>query len=67
MVTKISLLPYVGTARKIWGDFGMEKINIAGVQRFFRDEHSDSLAGEKSFMFGKSTSNQIYKSALTAY
>ena len=26
---------------------------------FFRKDHQDLLSGEKSFLFGKSTSNQV--------
>jgi len=47
-----------GTARRVRSDLGSENLNIAGIQRFFRESHTDSFGGEKSFVFGKSTSNQ---------
>ncbi|XP_068750938.1 uncharacterized protein [Montipora capricornis] len=47
-----------GTARIIRGDRGTENVNIAAIQRFFRRSMDDDFAGDKSFMFGKSTSNQ---------
>lgn len=39
-------------------DRGSENITIAGIQRFFRRNHNDSRSGEKSFIYGRSTSNQ---------
>ena len=51
-----------GTARRIRADFGTENSNIAGIQRLFRiDPYSfdDSCDGLKSFLYGKSTSNQV--------
>ena len=48
-----------GTARVIRGDAGNENLNVAGIQRFFRCNQNDSMAGERSFLFGKSTSNQV--------
>jgi hypothetical protein len=39
-------------------DRGTENSLISGIQPYLRDGHSDSLAREKSFMHGKSTSNQ---------
>lgn len=49
----------IGTARRVRGDLGSENLNIAGIQRFFRDSDTDHFAREKSFVFGKSTSNQV--------
>lgn len=40
------------------GDCGTENGNIALIQRYLRSEYDDEFAGEKSFMYGKSTSNQ---------
>ena len=61
-VTAQYYLDYVrntGTVpRVVRGDAGTENVNIAGIQRFLRLGSSDSLAGPKSFMYGKSTSNQ---------
>lgn len=47
-----------GTARIIRGDRGTENVNLAAIQRFFRRSSNDDFSGEKSFMYGKSTSNQ---------
>ena len=52
-------LTFIGTARRIQGDLGTENLNIAAIQMFFRKDHQDLLSGEKSFLFGKSTSNQV--------
>lgn len=46
------------TARIIRADRGTENVNIAAIQRFFRRSSTDAFAGEKSFMYGKSVSNQ---------
>ena len=47
-----------GTARIIRGDRGTENVSTAGIQRFFRRSADDAFAGEKSFMYGRSMSNQ---------
>ena len=47
-----------GTVRIVRGDRGTENGNVAAIQRFFRRSADDDFAGDKSFMFGKSTSNQ---------
>ncbi len=39
-------------------DNGTENSLLSGIHPTLRDNHTDSLAGEKSFMYGKSTSNQ---------
>ena len=33
-------------------------MNVAAIQRFFRRSSEDDFSGEKSFIYGKSTSNQ---------
>ena len=40
-------------------DLGTENSIIAFVQPTLRGFHQDELAGEKSFHYGKSTSNQV--------
>ena len=47
-----------GTSRIIRADRGTENGNIAVTQRFFRRLARDDFGGEKSFMYGRSTSNQ---------
>ena len=40
-------------------DYGTENTSLATVQIAFRIHHSDSLAGERSFMYGPSKSNIV--------
>lgn len=40
------------------GDNGTENVNMAAIQRFFRREAADAFAGDKSFMYDRSVSNQ---------
>ena len=40
------------------GDRGSENVVVAGMQRYFRGEHQDSMSGHSSFLFGSSTNNQ---------
>ena len=46
------------TARVIRADMGAENVSIAAIQRFFRRADDDRFAAEKSFLYGKSTTNQ---------
>ncbi|XP_066934668.1 uncharacterized protein [Clytia hemisphaerica] len=48
-----------GTALNVRADRGTENSNIAGIQRLFRSNDNDFQAIEKSFRFGRSTSNQV--------
>ena len=50
---------YVGTAEIIRGDKGNENLNVAAIQIYFRRHGNDSMAGEKSFLYGKSVSDQV--------
>ena len=47
-----------GVPRAIRGDRGTENVNIAAIQSFLRRNGTDSMAGEKSFLYGRSVSNQ---------
>ena len=47
-----------GVPRILRGDRGTENVNVAGLQRFFRRDSSDDMAGNKSFLYGRSVSNQ---------
>ncbi|XP_028409540.1 uncharacterized protein LOC114532161 [Dendronephthya gigantea] len=47
-----------GAPRIVRSDYGTENVHIAAMQRFFRSSANDSFSGDKSFMYGKSTSNQ---------
>ena len=51
-----------GTAKIVRGDRGTENGLIETYQRFFRQSSEDSFAGDKSFMYGRSTSNQRIES-----
>ncbi|XP_066933073.1 uncharacterized protein [Clytia hemisphaerica] len=44
--------------RCVRADRGSENITLCGMQRFFRRNGIDSVAGKKSFLYGTSTSNQ---------
>lgn len=48
----------VGVPRIIRGDQGTENVNVAAIQCFFRYDDQDDFAGEKSFLYGRSVSNQ---------
>ena len=52
-------------SRKIVADQGTENVNIAGSQRFLRQNHSDDSSGYQSFQFGKSITNQRIESGLS--
>jgi len=47
-----------GTPRIVRADYGTENNNVAGIQRFLRNSSCDSFAKDKSFMYGRSVSNQ---------
>ena len=47
-----------GVPRIVRADNGTENVAMAAIQRFFRREAGDAFAGENSFMYGKSVSNQ---------
>ena len=47
-----------GVPRTIRGDRGTENVNIATMQSFLLRNGTDSMAGEKSFLYGRSVSNQ---------
>jgi len=47
-----------GIPQRIRSDRGTENGRIAAVQRYFREKFDDPYSGEKSFVFGRSTSNQ---------
>ena len=48
-----------GVPRTVRGDGGTVNVNVAAMQCFFfRKEGTNSMAGEKSFLYGRSVSNQ---------
>ena len=47
-----------GVPRICRGDEGTENVNIAAMQHFFRRDANGDFGGEKSFLYGKSVSNQ---------
>lgn len=51
-----------GIPRKVVGDRGTENVYLAASQRFLRRNHIDANAGEKSFQYGRSVSNQRIES-----
>ena len=46
------------TASTIRSDRGIENVNVAAIQRFYRRFQVGEFSGEKSLMYGRSTSNQ---------
>lgn len=48
----------MGCPRVVRGDRGTENKTVELIQKFFRDDDDDEFAGEKSFLYGKRTSNQ---------
>lgn len=55
----VTFHPFSGTARIVRADPGTENVKVEVLQKFFRANGQDSFAGEKSFMYGKSTANQV--------
>ena len=55
----ILFILFAGIPSLVRADRGTENSIIAFVQPTLRSQHSDSLAGDKSFRYGKSTSNQV--------
>ena len=47
-----------GVPLVVRGDCGTENTYIAAVQRYLRKDCDDSIAGNKSFLYGKSVANQ---------
>lgn len=47
-----------GAPSIVHADGGMENVNVAGIQRFLRQDLTDFFAGANSFMYGKPVSNQ---------
>ena len=55
----ITCVRCVGSApRIIRADYGTENVNVATIQRFLRRDCEDAFSGLKSFLYGKSVSNQ---------
>lgn len=50
----------VGCPTVLRADRGTENTNVAFLQPFLR-HGDDAFAGEKSFMYGRSTSNQVLR------
>ena len=55
--TYISII--VGCPSIIRADRGTENCTVAFVQPALRHTHQDHFAGEKSFQYGRSSSNQV--------
>ncbi|XP_061193724.1 uncharacterized protein LOC133201956 [Saccostrea echinata] len=47
-----------GCPQRIRADLGTENTYVEQMQKFLRRDHADELAGDKSFLYGKSTHNQ---------
>ncbi len=53
-----AVLTYGGCPSRIRADKGTENGHVEVFQKFFRRNHTDEFAGEKSFIYGPSTRNQ---------
>lgn len=53
------LISLLGCPRIIRADHGTENCTVAKIHIAFRMDHADSLAGSKSFIYGRSTSNIV--------
>lgn len=60
-------LVFLGTPRIVRVDCGTENVVVAGLQRFFRSQATDDFAGNKSFLYGKSSANQVVEYFLYAF
>lgn len=60
-------LVFLGTPRIVRADCGTENVVVAGLQRFFRSQATDDFAGNKSFLYGKSSENQVVEYFLYAF
>ena len=47
-----------GVPRIVRADAGTENVYVTGIQRFLRSGCEDAFSGDKSFLYGKSVSNQ---------
>ena len=52
-------LHIVGCPQILRADYGTENCHLATAQIAFRTNGCDDLAGDKSFRYGKSTSNTV--------
>ena len=50
---------FSGCPRIVRSDYGTENCYLAASQVALRSEHIDTFAGEKSFRYGKSTTNTV--------
>ena len=55
----VVILLILGTARIVRAGPGTENVKVEVLQKFFRANGRDSFSGDKSFMYGKSTANQV--------
>ena len=51
---------HAGCPRTLRADRGTENSIIAFLQPSFRHFHLDSMSGAKSFLYGRSTTNQVH-------
>ena len=54
------MLLSIGTPTILLADRGTENSIVAFVQPTLRSQHTDVFAAEKSFRYGKSSSNQVH-------
>ena len=51
---------YSGIPKIVRSDCGTENVGIAFIQPYLRRNHNDSCSGMASFVYGKSTTNQVH-------
>ncbi|XP_034530357.1 uncharacterized protein LOC117805873 [Notolabrus celidotus] len=56
------ITPMGGCPERIRADHGTENGHVANMQMFLRRNHTDVFAGDKSFLYGRSTGNQRIES-----
>ncbi len=56
---------YIGCPLLVRADPGTENPDVARMQMFLRRHGQDERAGEGSFIYGKSTNNQVFLFYLT--
>lgn len=57
-----SIRQYGVYPRRVRADMGTENVHVEALQKFFRRNHEDEHAKDRSFLYGKSTNNQRIES-----
>lgn len=60
-VNFVNIVLCLGVPRLLRSDRGTETVTVAGLQSYLRHKDADEMSGSRSFMYGKSTANQVNK------